>query len=146
MGLFSIGEGGKKTSNRTDASDNRVAVTDQASALVVRSIGSGKKSKTNVSLPGSIQLVGVGATLNQDITQTDFGAIQGATQLAGFALENQANLASAAIGAAASSDARLAELSTTKVTDGANLNQKTTVVAIAVLGAFAVLFLILRKH
>ena len=68
----------------------------------------------------------------------------GAFDLVGKLITAQSGITSGALDFASAAQEKNALLAETKITDGANLNQKTTLVALAVLAALAVVFLLIR--
>ena len=86
------------------------------------------------------------ATFNNDFVTNTTYVDPGAFDLVGQLITAQSGLTSGALDFAAQAQADNAKLAETKVTDGANLNQKTTLVALAVLGALAFLFMLLRAR
>lgn len=129
-----------QTSTRVNYQNAPIGASDQGVAISNRIAGENNRA-VQQSGTGNIGLIGTGHTLT--INTTDFGAIALASDLLGRALDSQANLSAQALGVAGLATDQLAYLSETKVTDGANLTQKTVFVALAVL---AVMFLFLRKR
>ena len=113
-----------QTRTRITSSDQKVAASD--GGLV-------NAPRVNLTKSG-------GNTISLSYAQSDYGAIGAATELLGRTLASQANLAGNALD-------QLSKLSETKVTDGANLNQKTTLVALVVFGCLAaVLFFFTHRR
>lgn len=95
---------------------------------------------TSLTLPGGATVRGNKNVINF----TDGGAFESAADLVKFSLAQTAAATAAGLDAVAETNDQLAALAETKLTDGANLNQKTTIVAVvafAVVGALAFLFL-----
>lgn len=135
MGMFS-GISADSTSKTTTITHNPTNNSDNGS--ISSSIYTGKKS-TVVAPGGTYYRLGKGANLT--IESTDHGAVQSANSALMAAINSQAGLArEATMG--------LNELAETKVTDGANLNTKTTqlgVVIFGILGAVLAVVWFLRR-
>lgn len=87
---------------------------------------------------------GAGNTVT--LNTTDGGAFATAADLVKASLAQTAAATSAGLAAVQDTTAQLAALAETKVTDGANLNQKTTVVAVVAFAVVAVVaWLFLRE-
>jgi hypothetical protein len=108
------------------------AVASSGSAAYQVQVQAGKGIR-NTALPGGLIIGNLAAGSELNIVSTDFGILRDA-------VEAQANTALANANLAGASVTRLAELAETKVTDGANLNQKTTQLGLV---AFAVMAVVL---
>jgi|SRR6185369_8395129 hypothetical protein len=128
-----------RTSSRVNQYDQRVTATDHGVASQSR-VG-GQRNRAAQAVNG-IAIEGEGNTVNL----TDGGAFATAADLVKESLAVTAAATRAGLEQVAETTDQLAGLSETKLTDGANLNQKTTVVAVI---AFAVIalaaFLFLRR-
>ena len=138
MGAFGSDSHTKSTVNQYD---QRVTATDYGLAAQPRVGGEGNQVAQAIN---GIAVQGK----NNTITLTDGGAFATAAGLVTDVLKTQitAQAAAQAAGLGAISDAneQISRLSETKLTDGANLNAKTTIVALvafAVVGLVAFLFL-----
>jgi Pyruvate/2-oxoacid:ferredoxin oxidoreductase gamma subunit len=105
--------------------DNRIAATDDA---VVTKYSVGKKGSLKVNT-----------------TTTTTYVDPGAFDLVGQLLDVQGGVTAGALSFAAAAQEKNAKLAETKITDGANLNQKTALVALAVMAALGAFLLILKK-
>lgn len=141
-GPFSSDSQTKSTVNQYD---QRVTATDQGVAAQPR-VG-GERNRAVQAINGlAIAQEGIGNIVNL----TDGGAFETAAGLVTDILRSQTHAQAVAQGAALNAigeaNEQLAALSETKVTDGANLNQKTTLVALVVFGVIGlVAYLFLRK-
>jgi hypothetical protein len=132
-----------RTSSKVNQYDQRVTATDNALAAQPRVGGTGNTAAQAIN---GIAVSGKGNIVNL----TDGGAFQTAAGLVTDILKVQSVAQTAAQDAAlnAISDAndQISKLSETKLTEGANLNQKTTIVALVVFGVIGlVAYLFLRK-
>lgn len=95
-----------------------------------------------------ITRINVGKHGNLEIANTTSNTYvdPGAFTLVGKLIDAQSGITLGSLDFAAAAQEQNAKLAETKVTDGANLNQKTTLVALAVLGALALAFLMIRRH
>jgi hypothetical protein len=147
MGWFGTESNSKTT---TDASVTNVGASDNARSINVSS--SGKKSSGSqiateqaaiLSATGS-GIVNYSATYTSttneidNSVETDNGALATASSILRDVIASQANLTM-------ESAEGLRELALTKVSDGANLNQKTTIVALTVFALLGVCFLIFYR-
>jgi len=132
------------TRSSVRVSDSRTAASDQAAILQNRASGEGSRQAVSQAT-GAVSVVGGRGDITITSTSTDYGAIETASNLLGRVLDSQANVALEAIGAAGLAQGQLAGLAETKVTDGANLNQKTTIVFVVAAAVVAVLFLLLKR-
>ena len=127
----------------TSVADNRTTATDNASSVQVHA---GGKKNTNTIAVGQFAIQGDDNT----VTLLDGGAIEDALRFASnvVTVSSQANAAalSGALDVATTFNDQIASLSETKLTDGANLNQKTTIIAVVAFAVIAlVAFFFLRK-
>jgi len=142
---FDLIGGAKKTSSKVEQYDQRVTATDSALAAQPRVGGEGNQVAQAIN---GIAVQGKNNTIN--LTSTDGGAFNVAAGLVTDVLKvttaAQAAAQAAGLEAVSRANDQLSSLSETKLTDGANLNSKTTIVAIvafAIMGLLA--FLYLRK-
>ena len=119
-----------KTRVTNISTDARIAASDRSSVLQ-HNISVGKK--------GSL----VYEPVTNNTTTTNY-VDPGAFDLVGKLITAQSGITSGALDFASAAQEKNALLAETKNTDGANLNQKTTLVALAVLAALAVVFLLIR--
>ena len=128
---MSVLGGSDSTTKVSDShDDNRIGASDSAFVFAPK-LSVGKKGK---------------GTFNYSYTPVTTVTDGGAFDLVGQLITRQSAITADSLDLARASQESQAELATTKLTEGANLNQKTTLVALAVLGALAMLFLLLRKQ
>lgn len=133
LGLGSASE----TKVKFQTYDSRLAAADQASIIDNRA--GGKNSKiTAANAPLSVAISGSGDNQIQ-YNITDGGALATAADLVKASLAATSSATAAGLAAVQETTDQLAALAETKITDGANLNQKTTIVALV---AFAVVGLV----
>jgi hypothetical protein len=132
-GIFGISSESK---TRVDASQATLQAGDNST---VSQIKSGKNS-VNLAPASTYLRTGKGGDIEYVITNniTDGGLFSAGSALLGKALDSQFSLAEDA----QDSNAHLAE---TKITDGANLTNKTAMIAIAVVGMLVAVFFYLKK-
>lgn len=121
-----------KTRTTVSNTDNSIAQSDGSQATQIH---------LNVGKKGRLEYTPV-----TNITQTDSGAVSAAAGILGDIIAAQSGLTSASLALVERSTGDNARLAETKITDGANLNQKTTIVALAVLGGLAVVFIVLGRR
>jgi hypothetical protein len=134
-----LGNSQSDTSNRFSYSDSRLAASDNAR---IQDIRAGGKNSRILAATAPYTVVGTGNT----VTFTDGGAFDLIGRIVGIQSGALSHVSAAGLEAIAGANDQLAALAETKVTDGANLNQKTSMTALAVLALIAVaLFFFLRK-
>ena len=140
MGAFGIDSETKSTVNQYD---QRVTATDHGVAAQPRVGGSGNTAALAVN---GIAVNGKGNTVNV----TDGGAFAAAAGLVTDVLKvqsaAQAASQAAALGAISAANEQISQLSETKLTDGANLNQKTTIVGLVVFGVIGLIAYLILRH
>ena len=102
-------------------------------AMLFEARGTGS---TIASAGGQVINAAKNSTVHYTLNSTDNGAVTTAAGLLKSAIESQSNLAM-------QSTSGIRELGLTKLTDGANLNQKTTIVSVVTLSILAALGLII---
>lgn len=122
--------------------DNKIgADASQVQSNRINQGDKGRAAQTNAA--GSVAILGAGNTVT--LNSTDFGAVRGAFDFAAVALSKGSQIASEAIGASNATNQQVKDLAETKLTDGANLSQRTVIIAVTVLAALAALVFWLRK-
>ena len=128
-----------RTSNRFSYSDSRLAASDNAQIQDIRAGG------RNSRIAAATSPYSVAGTGNQ-VTFTDGGAFDLVGRIVGVQTHALGESAAAGLGAIQAANEQLASLAETKVTDGANLLNKTTMVALVVLAIIAVVIWFFSRH
>jgi hypothetical protein len=119
-----------------DNADRRNTATEGGIAFSVEKAGKGSEI---IAPYGTSYRLGKGAQLVISNNITDGGAQAQASSLLRDVVNSQANLSAGAV-------RQLADLGTTNVTGGANLSQKTTIIAVIVLGAIIGLAILIFRR
>ena len=140
MSIGGLGNSSSETSNRFYYSDSRLAASDNAR---IQDLRAGGRNSRLIAATSPYSVAGTGNTVNF----TDSGAFDLVGKIVGVQSAALADISGAGFNAVQSATDQLAALGQTKVTDGANLNQRTTIVALVVFGLMGLLaWLYLRKR
>ncbi len=133
-----LGNSSSDTRNRFSYSDSRLAAADNAQ---IQDIRAGGRDSRLVAATAPYTVVGQGNT----VTFTDGGAFDLIGRIVGIQSGALNHVSAAGLGALSSANEQLSALAETKVTDGANLNQKTAMTALGVLALIALAFFFFRR-